>query len=98
LLKHRGGDAKFSEGGVGDALAGRIVGCDSDKCVLQAVEVRPFLISRESVFEVEPALDQLDALDRVALSVDLLLQLFGGGGWSASGGFGGGEAVVRALR
>jgi hypothetical protein len=39
------------------------------------------------------ALDQLEALDRVAFGVDLLLQLFAGGGWSAPSGFGGGEGV-----
>jgi hypothetical protein len=95
LLEGRGGNAEFAEGGVGDALARRVVSCDRDELRFQGLEIRQVLLTGKSVLEVEPSLDQLKPLDRVAFGVDLLLHTCSG---VAVGRRPAGLAVVRALR
>ena len=94
MLEDRSGYAEFAEGGVGDALAGRVVSCDRDELRFPGVEVRQVLPNGKAVLKVEPPLDQLEPLDRVAFDVDLLLQLLRVADGRRPAGF----AAVRALR
>jgi hypothetical protein len=67
FCEDRGGNAEFAKGGVGDALAGCVVGCDLHERLLQTVEVWLVLLGREPGFEIEPALDEFEPGDRVVL-------------------------------